>query len=529
MSTELLTKEEQEVIEINEAVEESLKTKVSFKIQTSLFQSLVAQVERATAKGSTDKEIIKGIYIYVEGTKMLLRAINDDFGVQIEVKQEKITEGKRKVNNFEITDGKSGGFVVLHKNFKAMVNKLPRTFATFEVEGSTALIKSGSAKYKLAIIDGAEFPSLPEVEDKQKISVHPGQLSNLYTQVIHSVATKHDKVVLTGVNHLIEDDKLFIISTDGHQLARRVIELDDETKVEGDVNFTIPASSLDEVMKQCKDSESVTLYIDNNSIVYEFDNTIMYSRLFKEKFPSVSKMIPKEFATEVRFLSKDLKAMLERSMLLCQSNSNSAAIRTIPKLKQLRLSSNESEIGSFEEDLGATEAAGSDIHIGVSLRFLTQAIKSYGPNDLLKIQLISSLKPFVISRADQTNDDNLNFILPVRLNEYDKVVTIKDFSAQVQIEADYDYEGLTEDEEVVVEKETPKEVVVEKETPEEVVVQETTTKEVHVEEVTKEEVVVEKETELTPEILEEMKRIQSNPFANIQVESNTKNAFVQED
>lgn len=497
MVTEVLTKEEQEILEINEAVEESFQTNVTFRIHTPLLQSLIAQVERAVSKLTT-VDILKGIYLQIEEDKLTLRAVNNEFGTEIKVKQQEIIEGKRKAKNFEITEGKPGNFVIMTKNFKAMINKLPRNFATITANGKTALIKSGSTKYNLLVLDGQEFPAFPNVDESNEINIAPEQLLSAYDKTAYAVSVKDSRIALTGLNHQIKDSKLFFTATDGHQLSRMALELDEDTTVK-ELNVTIPLRSVEEIRKQVKGSNTVSIRCDKSNAIFEFDNVVLFSRVFEENYPDVSKMIPTQFTTEIRFTAKELKDMLDRSLLLYEGTTATASLRSIPELRQLRLSSHEDGVGVFEEDLGATEGAGEPIHIGVNLRFLNEAVKVHAPGDLLKIQFISNLKPFIISNAAQEVDDNINLVLPVRLHAYDKEVTIKDFNAPIQIEADYDFDSMADEEDEEAIKPEP-----------------------------------------TEEIKEEINKLKNNPFAHlnasvdneeyktIPVDENQQNAFTQD-
>lgn len=493
MTTAELTKEEQEIVKAHDELEKDLKAKVTFVIHTPLLQSLISQVERAAAKLAV-VDIMKGIYIYVDEDKLTLRAVNNEFGTEITVKQESVIEGKKKIKNFEITEGKPGGFVVLQKNFKAMINKLPRKTATISIDGSTALIKSGSTKYNLLVLDALEFPAFPDVDKSNALHLQPEQLIESYDSTAYAIASKHTKPSLTGLNHRIDGNKLFFTATDGHQLSRVSISLNEEVEIEDGLDFTIPSKSVDEIRRQAKTSETVTIMVDKSNAIFEFDNVVMFSRVFEEKYPDVNKLIPTEFTTEIRFTARELQDMIDRSLLLCEGTTATAAMRTIPELRQMRLSSHEDGVGFFEEDLGATEGAGAPVHIGINLRFFNEAIKVHAPGQLLKIQLLGSLKPFIISRADQEDDDNINFILPIRLTSYEETVKIENFNAPVQIEAEYDLGELEEDEDQAIE-------VVAEETAEAVT----------------EEVV---EAQQTEETVEEVVVPQINPFANLGVKMN---------
>lgn len=436
---------EAEVLEMAEAVEEELKTNVTFTIQTDLLRDVITKVERSVAKTAV-KEVEKGIYLFVKHNQLVLRGTNSDFGTEVKVQQMEVPITKKKKGfNFEIIDGTPGGCVIIQKNFKAMINKLPRKTATISIIGTKAKIESGSTSYNLDILDHQEFYQFPTIdENAKKIQIHPEQLLEMYRRTSYAAAAKDSgRPCLTGVQHKVSDKVFSTVATDRHQMGKAVTELDDESNADG-VSATIPAKSIEEIKKHLKDTRTVTIYFLESQVIFEFDNWMTYARILSDEYPNTDRMVPKEFTTEAQYRVKDIYDMVDRSLLLYESDASGASLKIKPSLKQTRILSSEDGRGDFKEDAAAIEAVGEDLHIGVNLRYILEALKTYDPTEIVKFQFLGNMRPFMIRKVNG-NDNNFNLVLPVRLTSYDEEVTIDDFKAPVQIQADYDLDDIAND------------------------------------------------------------------------------------
>ena len=93
---------EKEIVELNEQVEDSLKTKLEVEIRKDVMQSILKRLDRSREKNGV-LPIKQGIYIFFDKDKIVGRAMNGDFTTEVVVAKDK--------KNFAILDGTSGGAV----------------------------------------------------------------------------------------------------------------------------------------------------------------------------------------------------------------------------------------------------------------------------------------------------------------------------------------------------------------------------------------------------------------------------------
>ncbi|OXB94889.1 DNA polymerase III subunit beta [Parageobacillus galactosidasius] len=414
---------EKEILEINEQVEEQLKVVMTLDIQTDVLRQLVSRVERATAK-TTTIPIMQGIYMHITSDRITARAMNSNYGVEVTVQRDE------KGKNFTVVDGVEASVVFADKRFVSIVNSLPRKTTRMVIEDKKVILKSGRAEFRFNVLLGDEFPKFPRLKDTVSFKIDPTVLSRLYDKTVYATSSSETRPALTGVHHVVKDKVFRLEATDALRLA--YIEHDLHADV-SEIDAIVPASTINEVMKHLKDAGHVTVYFSENHLIYEMDDSKIYTRLIGQNYPDIQRLIPTNCVTEIQLKAEDLSEMLKHANIM---NPNDPVILKIrPQDKQFRLMSKENENGVLVEDLLLINGEGDNIQLAVSPKLLKDSIDRYPKGSVIRLQFLHMHKPIVIRPL---NDDkqNLDLVLPVRmptLNPNDEVI-IEDFKADVQLD-----------------------------------------------------------------------------------------------
>jgi DNA polymerase III subunit beta len=414
---------EKEILEINEQVEEQLKVKMTLDIQTDVLRKLVSRVERATAK-TTTIPIMQGIYMHITPDRITARAVNSNYSV--EVFEDRDEKGK----NFTVVNGTEASIVFADKRFVSIVNSLPRKKARITIEENKAIITSGRAEFRFNVLSGDEFPKFPHLENTISFKIDPTVLSRLYDKTVYATSSSETRPALTGVHHVTKNKVFRLEATDAIRLA--YIEHDLHVNV-SEMDAIVPASTINEVMKHLKDTGNVTIHFTENHLVYELDDSKIYTRLISQNYPNIERLIPTSYVTEIQLKAEDLSEMLKHAHIM---NPNDPVILKIrPQDKQFRLMTRENENGVLIEDLLLINGEGNNIQIAVSPKLLKDSIDRYPKGAVIRLQFMHMHKPIVIRPL---NDDrqNLDLVLPVRMPTLspDDEVIIEDFKADVQLD-----------------------------------------------------------------------------------------------
>ena len=140
-------------------------------------------------------------------------------------------------------------------------------------------------------------------------------LKEVIRQTIFSIADNDNNKLMTGELFEIEENQLKVVSLDGHRISIRNIELKnnyDHKKV------VVPGKTLQEVSKILPGSaeEEVNIFLSENHIVFEFDDTTVVSRLIEGEYFKIEQMLSSDYDTKVKINKRELLDCIDRATLL---------------------------------------------------------------------------------------------------------------------------------------------------------------------------------------------------------------------
>ena len=203
-------------------------------------------------------------------------------------------------------------------------------------------------------------------------------------------------------------DILKVVSLDGHRISIRKIELKESYEPK---KIVVPGKTLIEVSKILSgeaDSE-VRLYFTANHIVFEFDDTVVVSRLIEGEYFRIEQMLSNDYETKVRINKRELLNCIDRATLLVKEGDKKPIIITIDDTgMQLNINS---QMGSMNEEIDI-DKEGKDIMIGFNPKFLIDALRVIDDENVT-IYMVNPKAPCYIKDDEQKY---VYLILPVNFN-----------------------------------------------------------------------------------------------------------------
>ena len=304
----------------------------------------------------------------------------------------------------------SKGIVAIDaKIFSEIIRKLPDSEITITTdENFKTTITCEKATFSLAGKPGDDFSYLPAFEKNQFIYLSQFTLKELIRQTIFSIADNDTNKLMTGELFEVKGNLLTVTALDGHRIAMRKAELKETFD---NIKVIVPGKTLNEISKILSgDTESdIRIFFENNLIAFEFDHTVVVSRLIDGDYFKVEQMISSNFDTIIKVNKKEFLDCIDRSTLLVKEGDKKPIIINITENElELKISS---FLGSMNEHI-AIEKNGKDIMIGFNPKFLMDALKVIDEENV-DIYLVNSKAPCVIKNEDETY---IYLILPVNFN-----------------------------------------------------------------------------------------------------------------
>lgn len=292
------------------------------------------------------------------------------------------------------------------KMFLDIVRKLPDSDITIETDASfKTLITCEKAKFTIIGKSGEDFSYLPVVEKNDSIVMSQFTLKEVVRQTIFSISDNDNNKLMTGELFDINGEEFKIVSLDGHRISIRKIQLKNSYVPK---KVVVPGKTLNEVSKILPgDAESdVTISFTDKHIVFEFDQTVVVSRLIEGEYFKIDQMLSSDYETKVRVNKKEFLNCIDRATLLVKEGDKKPIIVNITD-NGMELKIN-SALGSMDEEIDI-QKQGKDLMIGFNPKFLIDALRVIDDEEV-DLYMVNPKAPCFIKNAEESY---IYLILPV--------------------------------------------------------------------------------------------------------------------
>ena len=333
--------------------------------------------------------------ILVDATTDIIRLTANDMelGIQTDIEGEIIERGMIAIDA---------------KIFSESVRKLPDNDVVIETDESLqTIITCEKAKFNISGKPGDEFSYLPVIEKDDSIQISQFTLKEVIRQTIFSIADTESNKLMTGELFEIKNNILRVVSLDGHRISIRKIELKDDVS---DRKLVVPGKTLMEISKILSGEIESIVYISytNNHIVFEFDNTIVVSRLIEGEYFKIDQMLSSDYDTKVKINKKEMLNWIDRALLVKEGDKKPIIINIGDEMMELKI---KSQIGSMDEEIMINKE-GKDLLIGFNPKFLIDALRVIDDEEIT-LYLMNAKAPCFIKDEEESY---IYLILPVNFN-----------------------------------------------------------------------------------------------------------------
>ena len=308
---------------------------------------------------------------------------------------------------------KRGIVAIDAKIFLEMVRKLPDSDVTIETEEGTykTTVTCGKAKFNIMGKSPDTFTPIPDVEGEVSVEISNFALKEVIRQTVFSIADNDNNKMMTGELFDIKDNQMRFISLDGHRVSIRKIEINGNY---APVKLIVPGKTLNELSKILSgeaDSMVTIIYTDRH-ILFEFDKTIVVSRLIEGEYFMIDQMLSGDYETKVKVNKKEFLSCLDRATLLVKEGDKKPVIISMTDNNmELRI---KSVLGSMNEDI-EIEKNGKDLQIGFNPKFLIDALRVIDDEDV-ELYMVNSKAPCFIKNVEESY---IYLVLPVNFMTID--------------------------------------------------------------------------------------------------------------
>ena len=293
------------------------------------------------------------------------------------------------------------------KIFSDIIRKLPDNDVTIQTDDKlNVTISCEKALFTIPGKRGDDFSYLPVLERNEYITISQFALKEIIRQTIFSIAANENNKLMTGELIEIRNGELKIVSLDGHRISIRKLLLKEDTVSK---KVIVPGKTLIEISKILSGEmeDMVNIFFTENHIIFEFDQTIVVSRLIDGEYFKIDQMLSSDYETKISIRKQEFLRCIDRATLLVKEGDKKPIVINIEdNVLELKINT---PMGSMDEKIDI-EKEGRDIMIGFNPKFLMDALKVID-DEVIDIYLVNAKAPCVIR-----NESYLYLILPVNFN-----------------------------------------------------------------------------------------------------------------
>lgn len=370
--------------------------KLSFE-KDNLLNAINIVLKAVSSK--TTMPILECILIDASSTEITLTGNDMELGIETKVTGMILEKGKIALNA---------------KLFSDIVRKLSGQDSLITIECDeqfNTTITCEKSIFKIQGKDGDEFSYIPHIERDNYICISQFTLKEVIRQTLFSISPNDSNKMMTGELIEVKGNELKVVSLDGHRMSIRKVILKDNYK---DMKVIVPGKTLGEISKILNgDNESeVLVFFSLNHIMFEFDDTVVVSRLIEGEYFKISQMLSSDYDTKVVVNKKEFLDEIERASILIRENDKKPIIINI-KDEGMEFKLN-STYGTMNSEININKI-GKDIMIGFNPKFLIDAVRIIDDEEIT-IYLMNPKSPCFI----KDNEENyIYLILPVNFNTLD--------------------------------------------------------------------------------------------------------------
>lgn len=287
--------------------------------------------------------------------------------------------------------------------------QLARELTTPQVEiqcttPETALINSGTSRFKIQGMHKNEFPTLPDLSEGVSFSLQTSILKEMLFRTAFAAGRDDQRQILNGVLMQCQQKNVTFIGTNGKCVAKLETLLD--TPFSG--AYVLPIKAVEEMIKVLDEKEEQTkVTLMQDKVAIETGPVILITKLLSGQYPDVLRIIPQKTSNAISLHREELISLLRQVALFTSENSTSVRFSFSPGT--LHLSAMSGEIGEGKVHM-PVNYEGLNLDIAFNPHYFLDILR-HSKDEAISFDVSDSYNPVLISDSSEA----LFVIMPMRL------------------------------------------------------------------------------------------------------------------
>lgn len=305
----------------------------------------------------------------------------------------------------------SGALTVPAKKLAEIVRELPSAPVKFSSVGDQKVnVDCGRSKFRLHGLPRDEFPAFPAVRFQESWRVRSGELQKLISHTAFAASNEESRPILNGVLWEIRPERMAMVATNGHRLAKIDIPVASPKAASGDL--IIPPKALEQIRRLFPAEEELEIARGDNHLGFKSPYTAVYTRLIEGPYPNYEQVIPRD-NDRVALADRDaLSQSLKRMAVIASDQTH--RIRLAFNAGMLKFSVQTPDLGEAQDEI-AINYEGDSLEIGFNGQYLLEILR-YIPTEEVRMTFKAPERAAIIEPSGWSDPATyMCLVMPLRL------------------------------------------------------------------------------------------------------------------
>ena len=304
-----------------------------------------------------------------------------------------------------------GAITIPAKKLFEIARELPPSSVKIGASGEQRVtLECGRSKFKLLGLPRDEFPTFPSVRFSDSWRVKSSELQKLISHTAFAVSTEESRPILNGVLWELREDRMRMVATNGHRLAKMEVVVESSSAPPGDL--IVPPKALDQVRRLFPAEEELEIARGDNHLGFRSPFTSVFTRLVEGPYPNYEQVIPKDNDRYCLADKAALTSALKRMSVIASDQTH--RIKMSFNSGMLKFSVTTPDLGEAQDELPITYN-GDQLDIGFNATYLLEILR-YMPTEQVRLTFKAPERAATIEPEGWDDPSKyLCLVMPLRL------------------------------------------------------------------------------------------------------------------
>jgi len=264
-----------------------------------------------------------------------------------------------------------GAITIPAKKLSEIARELPPSPVKISARGDQRVtLECGRSKFKLLGLPRDEFPTFPSVRFNDSWRVKSGELQKLISHTAFAASTEESRPILNGVLWELREERMRMVATNGHRLAKMELLVDSSSAPPGDL--IVPPKALEQIRRLFPAEEELEIARGDNHLGFRSPFTSVFTRLVEGPYPNYEQVIPKDNDRYALADKAALMSALKRMSVIASDQTH--RIKMSFNTGMLKFSVTTPDLGEASDELPVTYT-GDQLDIGFNATYLLEILR----------------------------------------------------------------------------------------------------------------------------------------------------------